>query len=204
MTNLPNVLKETCNSTNQISLDTALFRERKIFLTDPLDTDTCAALFKQLLCLESADSGKEITLFINSPGGEVLPTLAVYHHLRGSECPVRTVIIGRAASAAALLFLAGDKREMYRDSEFMVHSAMNAQSGYENPFEASERLERLLETNEVICRIISERTGKPEETVREWMKKDTFFKPGEALEAGAATAVIGSTSSDGRPEGGAL
>lgn len=204
MSNLPSVLHETCNSTNLISLDTALFRERKIFLTDPLDTDTCAVLLKQLLCLESADGGKEITLYINSPGGEVLPTLAVYHHLRGSKCPVRTVIIGRAASAAAILFLAGDKREMYRNTEFMVHSAMNAQAGYENPFEARDRLERLLETNEVICRIISERTGKPEDTVREWLKKDTFFKPGEALEAGAATAVIDSTGSDEKAEGGAL
>ena len=125
-------------------------------------------------------------------------------NLRGSKCPVRTVIIGRAASAAAILFLAGDKREMYRNTEFMVHSAMNAQAGYENPFEARDRLERLLETNEVICRIISERTGKSEDTVREWLKKDTFFKPGEALEAGAATAVIDSAGSDEKAEGGAL
>ncbi len=190
MKNTPNVLHETCSSSHLLTLDTALFRDRKIFLTEVLNTDTCADLLKQIICLEKEDSAGEITLYINSPGGEVRPSLAVYHHLRRSSCPVRTVCIGIAASAASILFLAGDKREMYKDTEFMVHSAMNAQGGYENPFEARERLDKLLEINDILCGIISERSGKPLQEVREWMKKDTYFSAEKALEAGAATAVI--------------
>ena len=190
MSNSTFILHESCSGTSFITPTTALLKERKLFLTEKLDSESAADLLQQVMCLELQDSKKEITVYISSPGGEITPALTVFHYLRNSKCPITTVCIGFAASAAAILFLAGDKRLMYPDTEFMIHSCMSARSAYENAFEAQVRLDKLVQTNEILCNIVASRTGKYAEIVKEWMKQDTYFTPEQALEAGAATGII--------------
>ena len=187
---IPMMYKESAKGIDFVPLTSELYRTRQIFLTYDVNTETMAELMKELMCLEQEAPGEEITLYINSPGGEVNAGLGVYDFIRKMKSPVRTVCIGMAASMGAILFLAGDKREMYCHTQLMIHDPANAGNGYEKPGTLFERLEKLTEIRDVLCGIIAERTGKTAGEIAEITKNDAYFKADEAVEFGLATAVI--------------
>lgn len=189
MTSLIN--KESANGYATVPVEAELLNSREIFLTEPVDPETMNALIMSLLYLERKSPDEEITLYINSPGGDVSSGLAAYDLMKLMRAPIRTVCIGTAASMAAILFLAGEKREMLPNTNVMIHDPSIASFSvqYMKPAEVGERLTGLKKTQASLCRIISQVTGRPEKEVRKKMRTDSFFSAEEAVEFGLATAV---------------
>ena len=132
------------------------------------------------------------------PGGEVVSGLAVYDYIELMKAPVRTVCIGTAASMGAILFLAGDKREMLPHTRLMIHDP--AYSGGDmagkKPHELQQYVDKLKQSQKIIAEIIAHKTGKTLEEVYEKTKEDSYFNAEEAMEYGLATGVVNSLNSN--------
>jgi len=155
-----------------------------------IDRAAAYALTAQLRYLQHLDPQEEITLFINSPGGEVSSGLAIYDVMNAVTCPVRTVCVGLAASMGALLFTAGDKRDILPHARVMIHDpALSGGAG--GPALAVERISKdLMKTRRTTAEILAKHTGR---TVKEILKKtaaDTYFDAQEAVAFGLADRII--------------
>lgn len=189
---MANILFETVRGIQPIQIEDQLLKNREIFLVEAITAETSNELIKQLMFLESEDDSKEITIYINSPGGDVISGLAVYDYLTLMKSPVRTVCIGSAASMGAILFLAGEKRQMLPHSEIMIHdpSYHHADIGGQKPHEIQHRLNSLNETREMLAQIIAERTGKSLEEIYKVTAEDSYYKAKAAIEFGLATEIV--------------
>lgn len=189
---MPNVLKESARGIECIRLDDELFNSRTVFLTEPVDVQTSAELIKQLMHLEHEDNESEITLYINSPGGEVISGLAVYDYISTMKAPVRTVCIGTAASMGAILFLAGDQRQMLPHTRLMIHdpSYGHHDIGGRKSHEIQHELDKLNEARESLARIIANKTGKSIRTIYKLTANDTYYSAEEAVAFGLATEIL--------------
>lgn len=189
---MANILKETVRGTDCIKIEDELLSRREIFLTEEVNPETSNELIKQLMYLERQDSGKEITLYINSPGGEVISGLAVYDLISLMKSPVRTVCTGTAASMGAILFLAGKKREMLPHTRLMIHdpSFSGGSIGGKKSHELRHELEKLDEVREALAKIIAEKTGRPLEEIYDVTSDDTFYSAEEAITFGLATGIL--------------
>ena len=188
----PKLMKETARGCELYFLEDSFFHNREIFMTDYVDADSSNELIKQLLYLNQENPEKEITIYINSPGGEVISGLAVYDCIRLMQAPIRTVCTGMAASMGSILFLAGDKREMLPHTKIMIHDPAfhNLDIGGVKPLEIQKEVDRIMETRNILCGIIADRTGRTKEEVFEKTKTDSYFTVEEAMEFGLATAVV--------------
>ncbi|WP_196805832.1 ClpP family protease [Butyrivibrio sp. WCD2001] len=186
------ILFESTRGFDQIAIEDIFLKNRKIFLTEEVNAATMDDIIKQVMYLEEDDPSGEITFFINSPGGSVSSGLALYDMLMHVRCPIRTVCIGLAASMGAILFLAGDKREIMAHGQIMVHdpSFGRMDVGGLKPHEIQQQVDSLNETKEAIAKIIAERTGKSIKAVYKVTANDTFFNAEKALEYGLATSII--------------
>lgn len=187
----PNILKESAHGIDLIHLEDEMLQTREVFLTDKVDAYTMCNLIKQLMYLNRVSSEEEITLYINCPGGEVTSGLVVYDYIKMMSAPLKTVCIGTAASMGAMLFLAGDKREMFPHSQIMIHDPApggGSMAGMK-PAEMEEQLKGLKKTQKIICEMISQTTGKPLKDVQAKTRKDSYFDAEEAIEFGLATAI---------------
>lgn len=189
---MANIIRETVRGIDVIRIEDELLANREIFLTEEVDAATSNELLKQLMILERQDSKKEITLYINSPGGEVISGLAVYDFISLMKSPVRTVCTGTAASMGAILFLAGKKRLMLPHTRLMIHDPSYSRNdiGGKKPHEIQHELDKLNETREALARIIAEKTGKTIDEVYAVTASDTFYSAEEAIEFGLATDVL--------------
>ena len=184
----PYILKETVRGIQSVAIEDELLGSRQIFLTEEVNTSSCASLLKQLLYLEQSAPGEEITLYINSPGGEVTSGLAVYDFIKLMQSPVRTVCTGTAASMGSILFLAGEKREMLLHTKIMIHDpSCSASIAGVKPLEVQKKVDALMETRKILCEIIAERTGRSIKEVYKKTKEDTYFTAEEAVKFGIAT-----------------
>lgn len=189
---MANILKETVRGTDCIRIEDDLLSKREIFLTEEVNAATSNELLKQLMYLESQDAGQEITIYINSPGGEVISGLAVYDFISLMKSPVRTVCTGTAASMGAILFLAGKKREMLPHTRLMIHdpSFSGGSIGGKKSHEIRHELEKLDEVRTALAEIIAEKTGKSIEEIYDVTSDDTFYSAKEAIEFGLATGIM--------------
>lgn len=189
---MANILKETVRGTDCIKIEDELLSRREIFLTEEVNAETSNELIKQLMYLERQDSGKEINLYINSPGGEVISGLAVYDLISLMKSPVRAVCTGTAASMAAILFLAGEKREMLPHTRLMIHdpSFSGGSIGGKKSHELRHELEKLDEVREALAKIVAEKTGRPLEEIYDVTSDDTFYSAEEAIAFGLATGIM--------------
>ncbi len=189
---MANILKETVRGTDCIKIEDELLSRREIFLTEEVNPETSNELIKQLMYLERQDAGKEITLYINSPGGEVISGLAVYDLISLMKSPVRTVCTGTAASMGAILFLAGKKREMLPHTRLMIHdpSFSGGSIGGKKSHELRHELEKLDEVREALAKIIAGKTGRPLEEIYDVTSDDTFYSAEEAITFGLATGIM--------------
>ena len=183
--------KESAKGIEVLTLEDVLYSSREIFLTDEVSPDTSVQLIKELMVLEKLDPTKEVTLYINSPGGEVISGMAVYDYTHMMKAPLNTVCIGTAASMGAMLFLAGDKREMLPHTRLMIHDPAygGGNMAGKKPHELQQYVEKLKQTQDIIVDIIAEKTGKSKEEVRETTKEDAYFNVTEAMEYGLATGI---------------
>ncbi len=189
---MANVLKESSRGIECIRLDDELFSNREVFLTSPIDAQTSAELIKQLMHLEQEDSESEITMYINSPGGEVISGLAVYDYISAMKAPVRTVCIGTAASMGAILFLAGSKRQMLPHTRLMIHDPSYGHNdiGGRKSHEIQHELDKLNEVRESLARIIANKTGKRIREIYKLTANDTYYSAEEAVAFGLATEIL--------------
>ncbi|MBR3833042.1 MAG: ATP-dependent Clp protease proteolytic subunit [Lachnospiraceae bacterium] len=183
--------KETAKGIEILALEEVLYSSREIFLTEEVNTDTSVQLIKELMVLEKLDPTKEVTLYINSPGGEVISGMAVYDYIQMMKAPVKTVCIGTAASMGAMLFLAGDKREMLPHTRLMIHDPAfgGGNMAGKKPHELQQYVDKLKQTQDIIVDIIAQKTGKSKEEVRDTTKEDAYFNVAEAMEYGLATGI---------------
>lgn len=191
---MANILKETVRGIDIVPLNDELFSSRELFLTSMIDQQSSCELIKSLVYLDRQDNS-EITLYINSPGGEVMSGLAVYDQISMMRSPVRTVCIGTAASMGAIIFLAGRKRQMYPHAQLMIHDpsySRNDISGLK-PHEVRQELDKLNEVKKTVAEIIAEKTGKPLKEVYKLTANDTFLTAQEAVASGFADDIVKGT-----------
>lgn len=189
---MANILKETVRGIDCIRLEDEFLKDREVFLTEEVNAQTSNELIKQLMYLERQDSESEVTIYINSPGGEVISGLAVYDYIGMMKAPVRTVCIGTAASMGAILFLAGAKRQMLPHTRLMIHDPSYSHNdiGGRKPHEIQHELDKLNETREALARIISEKTGRSIDEIYKVTADDTFYSAQEAIDFGLATEIL--------------
>lgn len=190
MAYLPNVLRETSEGLNQIPIQDILFQKREIFCIGPITEDTASALVLQLRFLQQDAPGQEITMYINSPGGEVPSGLAIYDVMKAAGCPVRTICTGTAASMAAVLFLSGDRRDMLPHAKVMIHDPLIPGGVGGSALNVDAIARNLMQTRRTVADIISAHTGKSLEEVLDKTASDSYFDAGEAVEWGLADRVI--------------
>lgn len=186
----PNIIKETCEGTACIPLRDALFRRREIYCTGEIDAETANGIIVQLHFLALEDPEKEITLYINSPGGEVSSGLAVYDAMQAVSCPVKTVCIGMAASMAALLFAAGARREMLPHGRVLIHDPLIPGNLAGSALKIDSVAKDLMQTRETVGRILAEHTGHSLDEVLEKTATDCYFSAPEAVAWGLADCII--------------
>lgn len=186
------VIEETSRGTQQFNIESKMLRNREIFLTDALTPESSTDLLKQLMYLEADAPGDPITLYISSPGGDVISAMAVYDYIMLMHSPVNTVCIGLAASMGAVLFLAGKERSMLAHTQIMIHDPSYSGGNFAGlkPHEIQERLDSLRQTGRMLCEVIAERTGMPKQKVAAITKKDSFYNAEEALKCGIATKIL--------------
>ena len=190
---MSNVILESPRGPVAIPLDDQLMNQRCLFLTEAVDCKSMTLLIKQVKYLDSreGDGGEEITLYINSPGGGVTSGLALYDVLTSCKSPIRTVCIGDAASMGAILFLAGEKREMLPHTRLMIHdpSFWNLNVDGKKPHELRQEVDSLERTKNTLAEIIAEKTGKSLKEVCKVTANDTYFTAEEAIKFGLATDI---------------
>ncbi|MCM1062655.1 MAG: ATP-dependent Clp protease proteolytic subunit [Eubacterium sp.] len=188
---MSNIIKDSVRGTDLVPIEDALLADSKIFLTSEIDATSASELIEQLMYLDRKNSG-EITLYINSPGGEVMSGLAVYDYIKIMKSPVKTVCIGDAASMAAIIFLAGSKREMLPHSRILIHDPAYGHldvSG-KKPHEIQRGVDSLNKIRETLAEIISEKTGKSLDEIYEITAEDHYFTASEAIEFGLVTGFF--------------
>ena len=190
---MPNIILDSVRGLQPVPIDDMFLKDRKIFLVGEVNDASCNDLIKQLLYMEAEDNTLPITLFINSPGGQVGSGLAVYDTIMMMEAPVRTVCIGTCASMGAILFLAGERRQMMRHGKIMIHDPAfggRHEMGGKKPHEIQAELDDLNRCREALAVIISERTGKSMDEIYEVTANDTYYNADEAVAFGLANEII--------------
>ena len=190
MTLVPVVVEQTNRGERSYDIYSRLLKDRIIFLAGEIDDTLANTVVAQMLFLEMEDPDAEICLYINSPGGSVTAGMAIYDTMQYIKCPVRTVVIGMAASMGAFLLMAGEKgkRMALPNSEVMIHQPLGGAQGQAT--DVAIRAEWLIKTKEKMIRMKAEMTGQPEEVIRRDLERDHFLSAQEALEYGIIDEIF--------------
>ena len=192
MSLVPYVVEQTSRGERSYDIYSRLLKDRIIFLGEEVNETTASLVVAQLLFLESEDPGKDIQLYINSPGGVVSSGLAIYDTMQYIKCDVSTICIGMAASMGAFLLAGGTKGKRFAlpNAEIMIHQPSGGAKGQATDIQIVA--ENILKTKERLNRILAENTGKPIEVVAADTERDNFMSAQEAMEYGLIDAVISS------------
>src|SRR3989338_3356452 len=187
---IPTVIEKTSYGERAYDIYSRLLKERIIFLGSPIDDGVANTVIAQMLFLESEDPGKDISFYINSPGGSVSAGLAIYDTMQFLKCDVSTICVGLAASIGALLVAAGKKgKGMGRpNSEVMIHQIMGGAEGEETEIEISAR--HILKLKERLNKILASHTGQPMSKIEKDTDRDFFMSAEEAKEYGIIDKII--------------
>ena len=187
----PQIIRETAEGLNRLDIRDDMLANRELELTCAVDADSCATVIRGLLYLERQDANAPVTLYVNSPGGEVQSGLALYDVMQAVSCPIRTVCLGMAASMGALLFIAGDERWMLPHSRVMVHDPLIGGAGIGgSALSVKARADDLMRIRDITASVIARHTGMPLERVFELTANDTYFDAERAVEAGLADRIV--------------
>lgn len=186
----PNVIRETAEGLSCIPIADLMLQRREIWLTGEIDSEQADSVICQLLHLKAENPDGEITVYIDSPGGSVNAGLAIYDVMQAVPYKVKTVCVGMAASMAAVIFSAGDTREILRHGEVMIHDPLVSGGISGSALDVQDRSDRLMRMREIICDILAECTGKSRKQIYKVTAKDTYFGAVEAVKFGLADCVI--------------
>lgn len=187
---VPMVVEQTSKGERSYDIYSRLLKERIIFLSEEVNDVSASLVVAQLLFLDAEDPGKDIYLYINSPGGSVTAGMAIYDTMRYIKSDVSTICIGMAASMGAFLLAAGQKGKRYAlpNSTIMIHQPLGGVQGQASDIKI--HTEYLLKIKEKLNRILSENTGKPLEQVEKDTDRDNFLSSSEAKEYGLIDEVM--------------
>jgi ATP-dependent Clp protease protease subunit len=187
---VPMVIERTARGEREFDIYSRLLNERIIFLGSPIDDMVANLIVAQLLHLESQDPDKDISIYINSPGGSIYSGLAVYDTMQFIKPDVQTICVGVAMSMGSLLLTGGakGKRMSLPNARLLIHQPSAGFEGQSTDIEIHAR--EILNTRRRIDEIYAEHTGQPIEQVHDDMERDRFFKPEEAVEYGLIDKVI--------------
>ena len=190
MSLVPYVIEQTSRGERNYDIYSRLLKERIIFLGEEVNDVTASLVVAQLLFLESEDPGKDIQLYINSPGGVVTAGLAIYDTMQYIKCDVSTICIGLAASMGAFLLAGGAKGKRFAlpNAEIMIHQPSGGAKGQATDIQIVA--ENILKTKERLNRILANNTGKAYEVIAADTERDNFMSAEEAKEYGIIDAVI--------------
>lgn len=186
---VPMVVEQTNRGERAFDIYSRLLKERIVFIGGPIDDEVANLVIAQLLFLESEDPEKDITLYINSPGGVVYSGLAIYDTMQYVKPDVATYCVGFAASAAALLLAAGapGKRRALPYSRVMIHQPWGGSRGQATEIEIEAR--EILRLKRIGNEILSRHTGKPIEQVEKDTERNFYMSSEEALEYGIIDGI---------------
>ena len=187
---VPYVIEQTSRGERSYDIYSRLLKDRIIFLSDEVNDVTSSLVVAQLLFLESEDPGKDISFYINSPGGSVSAGLAIYDTMQYIKCDVSTICIGLAASMGAFLLAGGTtgKRMALPNSEIMIHQPSGGARGQATEIQIVA--ENILKTKKKLNEMLAANTGKPIEVVEKDTDRDYYMSAEEALEYGIIDKVI--------------
>jgi ATP-dependent Clp protease protease subunit len=186
------VIERTARGEREFDIYSRLLNERIIFLGTPIDDQIANLVVAQLLHLESQDPDKDISIYINSPGGSIYAGLAVYDTMQFVKPDIQTICMGVAMSMGSLLLTAGakGKRLALPNSRILIHQPSAGFEGQSTDIEIHAR--EILKIRERIDEIYAKHTGQPLEQVHVDMERDRFFKADEAVEYGLIDRVLAS------------
>ena len=190
MSLVPYVVEQTSRGERSYDIFSRLLNDRIIMLNDEVNNTTASLVVAQLLYLEGQDPDKDISLYINSPGGSVTAGLAIYDTMQYIKCDVSTICIGMAASMGAFLLSSGakGKRLALPNSEIMIHQPMGGMQGQVTDIKI--HAERYLRIKENLNKMLADNTGKPLEIIQRDTERDNFMSAQEAMEYGLIDKVI--------------
>lgn len=188
---IPYVVENTSRGERMFDIYSRMLKERVIFLTGPIDDPVAASICAQLLFLESESPKKDISLYINSPGGSVTSALAIMDTMHYISCDIATLCLGQAASAGSLLLACGThgKRSALPNARIMVHQPLAHGLGGQVT-DIDIHTKALLETRKSLYDIYAKATKKPFEDISKSLERDTFFTPKEAKKFGIIDQVV--------------
>ena len=190
MSLVPYVIEQTSRGERSYDIYPRLLKDRIIFLGEEVNDTSASIVIAQLLFLESEDPSKDISLYINSPGGSVTAGLGIYDTMQYIKCDVSTICCGMAASMGAFLLAGGAKGKRFAlpNAEIMIHQPSGGSQGQATEIEIAAK--HILKTKEKLNRMLSENTGKPYETIAADTERDNWMSAEEACAYGLIDSVI--------------
>lgn len=187
---VPIVIEQSGRGERSYDIFSRLLRERVIFMVGPVNDQTANLVVAQLLFLESENPDKDISLYINSPGGSVSAGMAIYDTMNFIKPAVSTLCTGMAASMGAFLLAAGEKGKRFSlpNSKIMIHQPLGGMQGQATDIEIHAR--DILKTRATLNKILAERTGQPLEKIERDTERDYFLEAEEAKAYGLVDQVI--------------
>jgi ATP-dependent Clp protease protease subunit len=187
---IPYIVEQTSRGERSYDIYSRLLEDRIIFLSGEIDDAVANTVVAQLIYLEAKDPAKDISLYINSPGGSVTAGLAIYDTMNYVKCDVSTICIGMAASMGAFLLSSGAKGKRYAlpNSEIMIHQPLGGAQGQASDIKIAA--EHILRTKLKLNTILAENSGKPLEQVEKDTDRDNYLSANEALEYGLIDKVF--------------
>ncbi|MCM1082132.1 MAG: ATP-dependent Clp endopeptidase proteolytic subunit ClpP [Clostridium sp.] len=187
---VPMVVEQTSKGERSYDIYSRLLKERIIFLGDEVNDTTASLVIAQLLFLEAEDTTKDISLYINSPGGSVSAGMGIYDTMNYIKCDVSTICVGMAASMGAFLLAGGakGKRMALPNSEIMIHQPLGGTKGQATDIKI--HADHIIRTRTKLNTILSEATGKPLDVIERDTERDNFLSAEEALEYGLIDRVM--------------
>ena len=194
----PIVIEQTSKGERSYDIFSRLLKDRIIFLEGPIQEHTASLLCSQLLFLESQDAKKDITVYINSPGGLVTAGMAIYDTMQYIQTDISTIVVGQACSMGSLLASAGTKgkRFMLPHARHMIHQPLGGASGQATDVEIRAR--ELLRWKDDLTKIYEKTTGQPLQTLKDDMERDKFMNAEESVAYGLVDRIVTSRQADNK------
>ena len=187
---VPMVVEQTNRGERSYDIFSRLLNDRVIFLSDEVNDTTASLVVAQMLFLEAQDPDKDISFYINSPGGSVSAGMAIYDTMNFIKCDVSTICIGMAASMGAFLLSSGTKGKRFAlpHSEIMIHQPLGGARGQATDIEIQAK--HILRTKETLNKILAANTGKPLKVIEKDTDRDNYMTAEEALDYGLIDKIL--------------
>lgn len=192
---VPYVIEQTAKGERSYDIFSRLLKDRIIFLGEDVNPTSASLVIAQLLFLESEDPDKEISLYINSPGGSITDGMGIVDTMNYIKCPVSTICIGMAASMGAVLLASGEKGRRFAtpNAEILIHQPLIGGQGGGLSGQTTEikiHADHMVKTREKLNKLLSARTGKPLETIERDTERDNYMTAEDALKYGLIDGIM--------------